>query len=130
LDAMDWPFWESVVAEFARADWSEHQLELAAMLSRTMATLEEEQRLFRKEGPVKQKEYFDSKGEVRKIIEFENARGRGIQTLMGQVLALRRSLALHAKAKHGSNLDAGKKLAANKNTESKAKNGKDDDLLA
>ena len=32
LDDCDWPFWESVVAEFARSEWSEHQLELAAFL--------------------------------------------------------------------------------------------------
>jgi len=128
LEDMDWPFWHSVVAEFARADWTEHQLELAAMLARTMANLEAEQRLLRKEGPVKQKLILDKDGEVRKIIEFENSRGRGVQTLMGQVLALRRSLALTGRAKAGSSDDAAKKRQANKKTESAAAN--EDDLLA
>jgi len=128
LDAMDWPFWHSVVAEFARADWTEHQLELAAMLARTMASLEEDQRLLRKEGTSLTKEILDEKGNVRKIISYENSRARGVQTMMGQVLALRRSLALHAKGKHGTNAAAGKAAAANKKTEGRAEGG--DDLLA
>lgn len=130
LQDQDWPFWHNVVAEFARADWTEHQLELAAMLARTMSDLEENQRLLRSEGLMIIRELKDSKGEVRKILSCENLRARAVQTLMGQVLALRRSLALHARAKHGTNADAGKKLAANKATESKAKTPKKDGLLA
>lgn len=129
LDDKDWPFWENVVAEFARADWTEHQLELAAMLARTMADLEENQRLLRSEGLLIIREVKNGKDEVVKILSCENHRGRAVQTLMGQVLALRRSLALHARAQSGSNKDAAKKRAANKGTESKAKGG-NDDLLA
>jgi hypothetical protein len=128
LGDMDWPFWESVVAEFARADWTEHQLELAAMLARTMADLEENQRLLRQEGLTCTREVKGKTGEVYKIVSFENARARAVATLMGQVLALRRSLALHAKAKSGSNADAAKQREANKRTE-QAGEGKDD-LLA
>jgi hypothetical protein len=128
LQDMDWPFWESVVAEFARADWTEHQLELAAMLARTMADLEENQRLLRSEGIIREREVLNEDGSVRKVISWENARARAVQTMMGQVLSLRRSLALHAKGKHGTNNDAGKKMAANKRTE-KAAEG-DHDLLA
>jgi hypothetical protein len=129
LQDMDWPFWESVVAEFARADWTEHQLELAAMLSRTMADLEENQRLLRTEGIICVREVLNDDGTVRKVITWENSRARAVQTMMGQVLSLRRSLALHAKAKHGSNADAGKKSAANKRTEDAATKGADS-LLA
>src|SRR3546814_691179 len=39
----DWPFWHSVIAEFARSEWTDHQLEMAAMLARAMADLEREQ---------------------------------------------------------------------------------------
>src|SRR5689334_20365663 len=52
LDAEDLPFFASVIAEFARADWTAHQLELAAMLARKMADLEREQRTLRAEGSV------------------------------------------------------------------------------
>ena len=46
----DWPFWHSVIAEFARSEWTDHSLEIAAMLSRSMADLEREQRMLRAEG--------------------------------------------------------------------------------
>jgi len=128
LGDQDWPFWESVVAEFARADWTEHQLELAAMLARTMSDLEENQRLMREEGVIVEREILDGNGEVKKIIKVENVRARAVQTMMAQVLAMRRSLALHAKGQSGSNRDAGKQRNANKATEAAAKT--QDDLLA
>ena len=40
LEPGDLPFFASVIAEFARSEWTAHQLELAAMLARTMADLE------------------------------------------------------------------------------------------
>src|SRR3546814_1137792 len=46
----DWPFWHSVIAEFARSEWTDHQLEMAAMLARAMADLEREQYELRAEG--------------------------------------------------------------------------------
>ena len=52
LDGEDLPFFKNVVAEFARSEWSDHQLELAAMLARTMADLVREQKLLRDEGGV------------------------------------------------------------------------------
>jgi hypothetical protein len=130
LEDVDWPFWESVVQEFARADWTEHQLELAAMLARTMANLEREQRLLREEGGVIVKEIKDNKGETRKIVLCVNARARSVSDTMSQVLSMRRSLALHAKAKSGTNGDAGKQRAANKKIESVAAANEDDDLLS
>lgn len=129
LQEMDWPFWESVVAEFARADWTEHQLELAAMLARCLADLEENQRMLRAEGLTIVREIKNGAGEIIKCISYENARARSVATLMTQVLAMRRSLALHAKAKSGSNADAAAQRQANKDVERKGKAG-EDDLLA
>jgi hypothetical protein len=50
LDKCDLPFFASVIAEFARSEWTAHQLELAAMLARTMADFNREQQLLREEG--------------------------------------------------------------------------------
>ena len=117
LDAMDWPYWHSVVAEFARAEWSEHQLELAAMMARTMANLEQEQRLLRAEGFVSVRENGTTT---------DNPRSRICKSLTGDLLSLRRSLALHARARSGDTRadavrkDAGKAVEADL----------DDDLLA
>lgn len=44
LDDIDLPYWHSLVDEFARADLSEHQLDMLAFLARLMADLEREQR--------------------------------------------------------------------------------------
>lgn len=92
LDDMDWPYWHNVVAEFARAEWTEHQLELAAMLARTMANLEQEQRTLRAEGFISVRENGTT---------VENPRARAVKSLTGDILSLRRSLALHARAKSG-----------------------------
>lgn len=117
LDAMDWPYWHSVVAEFARAEWSEHQLELAAMLARTMANLEQEQRLLRAEGFIAVRENGTT---------VENPRARAAKSLTGDILSLRRSLALHARARSGdTRADAVRKAAA-KDMESEL----EDELLA
>lgn len=104
MQDMDWPFWENVVAEFARAEWTEHQLELAAMLARTMANLEEQQRLLRDEG-------FTSKSDRGTPVA--NPRSAICKGLTGDILSIRRSLALHARAQSGdSRSDAKRRQAA------------------
>jgi hypothetical protein len=131
LEERDMSFWHSVLNEYARADWTFHQLELAAMMARTMSNLEEEQRLLRSEGSVIFKELKDKNGNVYKVLHCENSRARSIQTLMGQVLAMRRSLALHVRGKSGgTNKDAAHQREANKEVERKTKPNKDDELLA
>lgn len=117
LDECDWPFWENVVAEFARAEWSDHQLEIAAMLARTLANLEAEQRALRKEGFIAVRANGTS---------VENPRGRVVKSLAGDILSLRRSLALHARAKSGDNRDAAKQREIARSMEPSM----DDDLIA
>jgi hypothetical protein len=103
LDDMDWPYWHSVVAEFARAEWTEHQLELAAMLARMMANLEAEQRALRAEGYVSHSE---------RGTPVVNPRAAACKGLAGDILAMRRSLALHARAQSGdTRADAVRKAA-------------------
>lgn len=117
LDDMDWPYWHNVVAEFARAEWTEHQLELAAMLARTMANLELEQRTLRAEGYVSQS---------LKGTPVVNPRSLAVKAMTGDILSLRRSLALHARARSGDNRDAAKQRDMGRNVETET----DDDLLA
>jgi hypothetical protein len=52
LEKCDLPFFASVIAEFARSEWTAHQLELAAMLARTMSDLNREQVALRDEGAI------------------------------------------------------------------------------
>jgi hypothetical protein len=112
LADMDWPFWHSIVDEYARADWTPHQLEVAGILARAMAMLEREQRLLRDEGPVHKR----SSG-----IMGRNPRLRIVDQLLGQVLAMRRSLALTGRAKvGGKSEEAARKRIANRNVERNA----------
>jgi hypothetical protein len=117
LDDCDWPHWRNVVAEFARAEWTEHQLELAAMLARTMADLAREQQTLRTEGYISVRENGTS---------VENPRARAVKSLTGDILSLRRSLALHARARSGDSRNDAKRRDMGRALETQL----DDELLA
>lgn len=120
LEACDLPFFASVIAEFARAEWTAHQLELAAMLARTMADLEREQVLLRQEGAV---------SETRMGTPVANPRKTIVQMHAGTILSFRRSLALHARAQSGEARD----VASRRDTAKRIENMgqlQDDDLIA
>lgn len=117
LTAEDLPFWNSVIAEFARSEWTDHQLELAAMLARTMADLEREQVMLRNEGTIS----YSDKG-----TPVVNPRKSMIQMHAGTILSFRRSLSLHARAQ-GEAETIGPRRAQAKEIEAAA--GFDDDLI-
>lgn len=119
LDDRDLPFFASVLAEFARSEWTAHQLELAAMLARTMADLEAEQRAMRAEG---------STLVTEKGTPVINPRKTAIQMHYSNIHSARRSLALHARAQGGEARDVGKRRAATKGIEADLQAG--DDLIA
>ncbi|MBX5234114.1 terminase small subunit [Rhizobium sp. NLR4a] len=119
LDYEDRPFFNNVVAEFARSEWTDHQLELAAMLARTMADLVREQKLLREEGGVSYTEKGTPVANPRKTI---------VQMHASSILSFRRSLALHARAIQGEARDAAKRREAAKGIE--GENPLEDDLLA
>ncbi len=120
LDDGDEPFFRNVVAEFARSEWSDHQLELAAMLARTMADLVREQKLLRDEGGVSYSEKGTPVANPRKTI---------VQMHAASILSFRRSLALHARAMGGEARDTAKRREAAKEIEGDNPL-EDDDLLA
>lgn len=119
LDDDDRQFFKNVVAEFARSEWTDHQLELAAMLARTMADLVREQSLLRTEGGVAYSEKGTPVANPRKAI---------VQMHAASILSFRRSLALHARAIQGEARDAAKRREAAKDIE--GDNPLNDDLLA
>jgi hypothetical protein len=114
----DWPYWHSVIAEFARSEWTDHQLEVAAFLARSMADLEREQWLLREEGPSLSSERGTPVVNPRKTV---------VQMHASSILSLRRSLSLHARAQNGEARDVGKRRAAQKDIETDAPFG--DDLI-
>src|SRR3546814_11300816 len=107
----DWPFWHSVIAEFARSEWTDHQLEMAAMLARAMADLEREQYELRAEGSVMTSERGTPVVNPRKTV---------VQMHEGTLLSMPRSLSLHARAQQGDARDAGTRRAAANEMESQS----------
>lgn len=118
LEDCDKPFWENVIAEFARADWTDHQVELAAMLARSMADLNREQQTLRIEGFISVRENGTT---------VENPRARSVKSLTGDILSLRRSLALHARARSGDSRNDGRRKEMGRELQAGLT---DDDLLA
>lgn len=119
LEDGDVPFFRSVIAEYARSEWSVHQLEIAAMLARTMADLTREQMLLREEGGVAYSEKGTPVANPRKSI---------VQMHASSILSFRRSLSLHARAQAGEARDVAKRRGAAKDIE--GDNPLEDDLLA
>jgi hypothetical protein len=99
LDECDMPYWESVVAEFAHAEWTAHQLEVAAQLAKAMADLETERNALRAEGYV-----LKFSGKV-----VANPRHGIARDLTNSVMSLRRNLSLHARAQGGEARDVAKR---------------------
>jgi hypothetical protein len=119
LDEADMPFFANVIEEFARSEWTSHQLELAAMLARTMADLNREQLALREEGTIMHTD---------KGTPVVNPRKTVIQMHASTILSYRRSLGLHARAQGGEARDIAKRRTMAKGIE--ADNPLEDELLA
>jgi hypothetical protein len=117
----DMPFFHNVIKEFARAEWSDHQLELAALLARTMAEFEREQWQMRKEGSV---------CHTDKGTPVINPRKTAVQMAGSTILQMRRSLSLHARAQGGEARDVAKRRKMGKAAEDDARETAEDDLIA
>ena len=103
LDECYHVYFDNVIAEFAKSEWSEHQLEIACMLAMTIGDLNEQKKLLKSEGYITTRENGTT---------VENPRSRVVKSLTGDILSLRRSLALHARAKSGDNRSAAKQKKA------------------
>ena len=105
LDSGDLPFFVSVIDEFARSEWTTHQLELAAMLARKMADMERTQRELRETGMTIKTE---------KGWPAPNPLMAALRMLDNSILAFRRSLSLHARARVGETPDIARSRAGAK----------------
>lgn len=114
----DLPFFASVIDEFARSEWTAHQLELAAMLARKMRLLRDELVQLEAEGFV----LATPKGG-----QCQNPRLGGVRMLDTSIMATRRSLQIHARARGGEARDTGARRAQAREIEGGIS---DDDLLA
>ena len=116
----DMPFFASVIDEFSRSDWTAHQLELAAILAQKMRLLRDELASLEKEGFV----LATANG-----TPMQNPRLGGVRMLDTSIMATRRSLSLHTRAKEGEARDVAKRKNTRKAIEQEIDQF-DDDLLA
>lgn len=117
LSDEDMSFFTSVINEFARADWTSHQLELAAMLAKKMRLLRDELQTLENEGFTMAQEGKAS---------YQNPRLGGVRMLDTSIMSTRRSLQLHARAREGEARDTGKRKSTNVGLQDDL----DDNLLA
>ncbi len=115
------PFWDSVIKECARVDWTDHQLEMAAILARCMCQLVQEQEQARIEGTV----ITTDKG-----TPIQNPRIRAVHDLQAQVAKLRQGLAINGRAVKGEARDARKRTDQLKQAEAVVDELGGDGLLA
>lgn len=95
--------------EFSKTELTAHKIRLVASLAKEMAMLEEQQDLLREEGSV----FVNSHGNPT-----ANPRLKATQTLTNSVLALRRSLGVHARElAGGDNRRTGIQRSHNKSNE-------------
>ena len=100
LSETDIPFYHNVIGEFTRSQWTENALEIAAMMARTMHDLDAEQQELREEGYIAVRENGTTA---------ENPRTRIVKNLTFDLLFLRRSLGVNARARKAAHV-ASKKI--------------------
>jgi len=112
------PFWDSVIAEMARSEWSPHQLEMAALLAQNLYKVVQLEKLLEKEGSV----VMTARGPISHPAVAQ------INSLHGVILRQRSSLQIQGRAQRGEARDAGKRRSLTLGIE--AANPLADDLLA
>ena len=119
LEADDIISFDKIIAEFAKVEWTDHTLEMAAALARSITDLRYAQRQLREEGPT----IVGAKGGL--VI---NPVINAMKSQAGIVFAMRRSLALQAREKSGETHNLAKRRSIEKGIEARIED--DDDLIA
>jgi Phage terminase, small subunit len=92
----DLPFWNNIIAEKAKTEWTAHDLEIAAFLAKAMRTMCEEQSELDNEGSV----ITTAGGNMA-----QNPRVRIIADLHSRIMKYRQSLCINARGKQGEPRD-------------------------
>lgn len=118
MDELDHILFQEVIDEAPKISWTPHAVRIAAMLARTIRDMLDDQKELRDEGSV----ISNDRGNF-----IMNPRRNACQGYASQIMALRRSLALHATA-GGRTQDVGKRRQHQKNAQAAAPED-DDDLI-
>ena len=96
----DRPFWQNIIAEKPKAEWTAHDLEIAAMLAQSLRKLRDEEKTLDTEGAV----YTNGAGNM-----IQNPRFRVVKDLVAIVRQYRQTLGIHNRAKEGEARDVRKR---------------------
>src|SRR6478735_2775219 len=107
----DLPFWDSVVGEKAKVEWTAHDLELAALLAMAMRRLRDEETKLASEDSV----VTTTGGNLA-----ANPRLRIVSDLHARVMKYRQTLGIHNRGKNGEQRDVSKRREQAKATENAA----------
>ncbi len=117
---------DKIVKELAKAEWTEHQIELVTAMARYMAELNYQQEKMADEGSI----IIDKK--TRKVSV--SPRMKVIQSLWDMIIAGRRSLSIHARAQGVNKADIARRNALAKQIEENVMaataDDDDDDFIA
>lgn len=102
LAERDLPFWRNVIAEKAKAEWSAHDLEIAALLARALSRLEMEETRLDSEDTV-----LANAGGT----PMQNPRLRVVADLHARAIKYRQTLGIHNRGKNGEKRDTDKRTA-------------------
>ena len=117
LTDQDLPFWQNIIAEKAKAEWSAHDLELAALLAQSLRKMRDEELTLDGEGSVITVEGRNPTANPRLTI---------IKDLHARVIKYRQTLGIHDRGKNGEARDSQKRREQARGIETQL----DDDLLA
>ena len=104
-------FWDSIIAEFAKVEWTEHKLELAATLACTMCAYVRVQRQIEREGELlERKAVIKSKKEnepdrVVVVGLYANPLKTYLKMYHENILSMRRSLSMQSRMTDGEPRD-------------------------
>jgi len=101
-------FFDDIIAERPKADWSDHQIALACYLARSMNSLNKNQTRLSIEGDLIKNKSGDAVVSPRK---------KAVEDSIASIVAMRRNLGLHARAIEGEKRDMDKRRAIAKQYE-------------
>ena len=119
LTEADAPFWANIIAEKAKAEWTAHDLEIAAMLAQSLRKLRDEESKLDIEGSVVARQGGNA---------VQNPRCRIVADLHSRAMKYRQTLGIHSRGKDGEKRDVDKRRSQAFAVEQD--NPLDDDLLA
>jgi hypothetical protein len=101
-------FFDQIIDERPRADWTDHQISLACYLARSMNSLNKNQHRLSLEGELIRNRAGDA---------IQSPRKKSVEDTISSIVAMRRNLGLHARAIEGEKRDMDKRRAIAKDFE-------------